>query len=334
VTEDAEQVQRILAGIVGFSNLNIKWEQVRLRMHIVEAVRLDPAFVATVGVTYREQFTRNVEGVEELPLVVLDTKSAVLAVENESDNAEASRMMAALKQGFDGLPIWLIGHVAKAILNRNDLASLSSRGASAIEGDANQTMFLVRDGDIRFLILGKVRFEPKWHELQITSHTATTTGSDEFGNSESIVMRWGIAGPAHQTRKEASKQAAELQRKEDDATRRQEVRDAVETAWQLGNPLNVSGVKAKIGGNSSAVGKLVENLLNEQWLIEVPVPRNVRIVNSKDTFLVSLTTEEHEAVLSGRCLSVARLAIPASWQKPAIALVPECVCEPVNANPV
>ena len=56
-------------------------------------MRLDPSFLASVGTTYREKFTRTVSGVEILPLVVLDTKSAVLAIENENDNSEASAMM-------------------------------------------------------------------------------------------------------------------------------------------------------------------------------------------------------------------------------------------------
>ena len=186
VTEDVEQARRILAGVTLHSNLGIDLGRVRKRVHIVEAVRLDPAFVASVGATYREQFTRTVEGVEVLPLVVLDTKSAVLALDNENDNSEASRMMAALKQGFDRLPVWLIGHVAKANLTRND--ALTSRGASAIEGDANQTMFLIREGESRYLVQGKTRFEARWPELEITSYTAQTTAPDEFGHMEPLTQ--------------------------------------------------------------------------------------------------------------------------------------------------
>ncbi len=243
VTEDTEQARRIVSGIVGHSNLSISIDLVRERLHIVEAVRLDPAFVASVGTTYREQFTRTVEGVEVLPLVVLDTKSAVLAIESENDNSEASRMMAALKQGFDGLPVWLIGHVAKASMTRND--ALTSRGASAIEADANQTMFLIREGDNRYLVQGKTRFEPRWPELEIVSNTAQVQAMDEFGNVESVVMRWGIAAPAQTSRREASEQAAEQQRREDEATLRQDIRDAVSVAWGAGNPLSREGVKAK-----------------------------------------------------------------------------------------
>ena len=320
ITEDVEQARRILAGIVGHGGMGLALEAVRERVHIVEAVRLDPAFVAQVGVTYREQFTRTVEGVQVLPLVVLDTKSAVLAQESENDNAEASAMMAALKQGFDGLPVWLIGHVAKANLSRND--ALTARGASAIEGDANQTLFLIREGESRFLVQGKTRFEPCWPELEITSYTAQTVEPDEFGNLETVTLRWGIAAPPQQTRKEAAEQAAERQRQEDEAALRQEVRDAVETAWQLGNPLGRAGVRAKVRRKAQDVVATLENLLSERWVYEVQVPAAIRAVNSKAAFLVNLSTVEHEAVLAGADLPAQKLVVPQSWRKPAIPPVP------------
>ncbi|MBK9441304.1 MAG: AAA family ATPase [Comamonadaceae bacterium] len=291
VTEDVEQARRIVSGIVGHSNLGISLDLVRERLHIVEAVRLGAEFVASVGKTYREQFTRIVDSVEVLPLVVLDTKSAVLALDNENDNAEASRMMAALKQGFDGLPVWLIGHVAKANLTRTD--ALTSRGASAIEADANQTMFLIREGESRYLVLGKTRFEAWWPELEIVSNTAQTPALDEFGNVETIVMRWGIAAPAKQSRKDASEQAAEQQRKDDEATLRQDIRDAVQVAWVAGNPLNREGIKSKLNRKAQTVLATVENLLHERWLHEVFVPAKERLHPRKSAFFVNLSTEEH-----------------------------------------
>lgn len=320
VTEDVEQARRILAGLTLHSNLSIPLESVRERVHIVEAVRLDPAFVASVGKTYREQFTRTVDGVEVLPLVVLDTKSAVLALENENDNSEASAMMAALKQGFDRLPVWLIGHVAKANLSRND--ALTSRGASAIEGDANQTMFLIREGESRYLVQGKTRFEAKWPELEITSFTAQTLEPDEFGNLETVMLRWGIAAPAQTTRKEAAEQAAEQQRKEDDAALRQDIRDAVDVAWGAGNPLNRAGVKAKVRRKTSDVVAMLENLLNERWLYEVTVPAKDRTNNNRTAFLVNLSTVEHEALIDGGGLPADKLVIPESWKKAPIPSVP------------
>jgi hypothetical protein len=323
ITEDVEQARRILAGIVGYSFLPINPEQLQERLHIVEAVRLKPEFVATVGKTYREQFSRTVDGVEVLPLVVLDTKSAVLTLDNENDNGEASKMMAALKQGFDGLPVWLIGHVAKPNLNRSEVAGLTTRGASAVEGDANQTMFLVREGDARFLVLGKVRFEPKWQELEITSHTAQTVEPDEFGNLEQITMRWGIAAPAQQSRKEAAAQNAEQAKTEADADLHQGIRDAVDAAWRSGNPLNREGIKANLQRKNALVVAMIENLLSERWLHKVFVTPKERLHQSKKSYFINLTAEEREAVLRGEGLPVVKLVTPASWSKTGISSIPD-----------
>lgn len=239
-------------------------------------------------------------------------------------------MMAALKQGFDRLPVWLIGHVAKANLSRND--ALTSRGASAIEGDANQTMFLIREGESRYLVQGKTRFEAKWAELEITSYTAQTLEPDEFGNVEAVVLRWGIAAPAQQSRKEAAEQAAELAKQVEAMALRQDVRDAVEVAWQTGNPLNRAGVKAKVRRKAADVVATLENLLNERWLYEVAVPVKDRTNNSKSAFLVNLSTIEHEALIAGAGIPADKLVIPTSWQKPAIPVVPAPECETEGAE--
>lgn len=331
ISEDVEQAKRILAGIAGHGILRIAHEAVRERIHIVEAVRLAPSYVATVGKTYREEFTRMVAGVAVLPLVVIDTKSAVLALESENDNSEASAMMAALKQGFDGLPVWLIGHLAKQNLGRNDVLNLSSRGAGAIEGDANQTMFLVREGDNRFLVLGKTRFEPQWPELAITSHTATITAKDEFGKLEAVTLRWGIARPGQKSRKEAAEQAAALAREREEATLRQDILKAVESAWQAGDPLNRARLREKIPRNNSVVGTAIENLLAERWLHEVEVPAKERIGPSRARFLVGFWPEEHEVIVRSGELPAYKLVIPPRWKKSMTPIIP---APPVPNPPV
>lgn len=323
IVEDVEQAWRILAGIVEHGGLGIDAALVRERLHIVEALRLDPAYVAQVGKAYREQFTRLVGSVEILPLAVVDTKAAVLALENENDNSEASAAMASLKQGFEGLPVWLIGHVAKQNMNRSNLSELSLRGGSAFEADANQVLYLVKEDEARYLVRGKTRFEAKWSELQIKSECAQTMAEDEFGNMESVTLRWGIAVPPEQTRKEVKEQAQERQRKEDGAEMRDEVRNAIDEAWQSGFPLNKEGVKAKVKRKRNEVSDCLENLLCERWIYEVEVPAKVRAHSSRASFLVNFTTAEHEALLRDGEIPAAKLAIPASWTKPAIPPVPE-----------
>jgi RecA-family ATPase len=146
ITEDTEQARRIVAGVVKFGGLGLEVGTVRERLHIVEARRLEPAYVVEVATTYREQFARTVDGVEVPPLVVADTKASVFSIEEESSNSEASAIVAMLKQSFENLPVWLVGHVAKANMSRADVAGLSLRGASAFEADANQVLYLVKEG--------------------------------------------------------------------------------------------------------------------------------------------------------------------------------------------
>ena len=322
VTEDVEQARRIIAGVVVHGNLGISLESVRERLHIVSALRLNPTYVAQVGKVYRDRFTRVVDGVEVLPLVVLDTKSAILEMDNENDNSENSAMIAALKQGFDGLPVWLVGHVAKQSIGRSDVAQLSNRGGGSIDGDSNLTMFLIMENDVRYLALGKHRFEPRWKELKIVSHTAQVQAQDEFGRTESVVLRWGIAVPPDVSRKDASKQAAERERKEEASKLRQEVRDAIDTAWHIGNPLNRAGVKDHVKRKAADVVSTVNILLGERWLYEVLIPKDERLHPRKESFLINLTTSEHENLLAGIPLARDRVKVPASWKKLPISIVP------------
>ena len=323
IVEDAEQALRIVAGIVKFGGLGLDMATVRERMHVVEACRLKPSRVAEVATTYREQFARIVDGVDVPPLVVIDTKSAVFSIEEENSNSEASTIVAMLKQSFQNLPVWLVGHVAKTSMNRADVAGLTLRGASAFEADANQVLYLVQEGEARYLVRGKTRFEAKWTELQIESRTAATMARDEYGDLQAVTLRWGIASPPEQSRKEAQQGAHEAARKADAAALRDEVRNLVDVAWQSGFPLNREGVKAAVGRRAQVVCDCIENLLSERWLHEVTVPSKDRNNAKRAAFLVNLTTEEHDAVIRGEGWPPAKLEVPASWRKPAAPSVPE-----------
>lgn len=314
VSEDTEQVRRILAGLV--QDLNLSPELVRERFRLVEAVRLPPERVAEAGAEYRRRFARRVGEVELLPLVVLDTKSAVLALEDENSNAEASRAVAALKQNFEGLPVWLVAHLAKANLGRSDAAALTARGAGALGDDAHQTLFLVAEGEQRFLVNGKRRFEARWPELLIESRWRTLQALDAFGEPETLVLRWGIPTPPTTSRAEAREQAQEAERKQAEAELRAEVLERVGTAWQRGQPLNRKGLAAKVSRRPAEVYACIEALLAEGWLVEVSVPRKMRTHPRRDGFLVALTPAEFRAVtVEGEPVPEGKLAIPPSWRK-------------------
>ena len=143
-------------------------------------------------------------------------------------------------------------------------------------------------------------------------------------------MIWGIATPSNKSLKEAVKEAKENALKEDASELRQAVREAVQIAWQTDQPLNRSGVRAKLNRNAQTVSTMIENLLSERWLYEVDVPAKIRAVNSKKAFLINLTTVEHDIVMSSGVLPAAKLVIPASWQIPVVSLVPARDSKPIE----
>lgn len=116
------------------------------------------------------------------PVVVLDTTSANIEMENESDNSQVSQAMAILKQSLPGISIVLVGHTPKA-LARADVADATFRGAGAWEADSVATYFLIhdRDTDLRFLAIRKCRFSPAYNEIDF----------DQAGGSLIVDTPWG-----------------------------------------------------------------------------------------------------------------------------------------------
>lgn len=321
IVEHAEQAQRIIAGIVGHGGLGIRTEDVIERLHLVEAKRMDPLALVQVGKLYRAKFTRVVDGVEIPPLVVFDTKAAVLAMENENDNSEASRAIALLKQEFAGLPCWIVGHIAKANFGRTDISALSDRGAGSFEADTIQNIYLVEEKGTRYLVLGKKRFETKTPELVIESSTAEVDALDEWGDVEKTILRWGVPKPAHQTRAEAREDA----QAEAAQTRLVEARtaalDAVDSAYRSGERIGRTAAALATGVQKAHGLDIVAQLIEEDWLYEVDIPPKERANNKKAAFLVRLTDQERAALRATGAPPVEKTAIPQAWRKP-IPLVP------------
>lgn len=316
ISEDTDQCKRIVSGMVEKGGLGIKWADVKERVHLVKAKRLDPAYVVEVGALYIERFTREVDGFTILPLVVFDTKSAVLDFENENDNSEASRAVALLRQDFCGLPAWVIGHIAKSQFGRTDVAALSDRGAGSFESDVTQCLYLVEEGGQRFLLLGKRRFETDYLELKVESHVATVEARTEWGGVEMTKLRWGIVTPPNMSRSEAREQAKEAEERERRGDLREAILNAVQVAHQAGNPLAKTGVRAVVRGfKKDAILIEVEALLSEGWLHAVDVPKGQRANNNKTSFLVRLSTEEHESFMRSGYVPEAKKVIPQSWLK-------------------
>lgn len=297
VCEDVAQAQRIITGLVRYGGLDTDEETVKERLHLVEALRLPPGVVAQVGAVYKEELTRQVGGVEVPPLVVLDTNAAVLDIEDTNANAKVSQAMYALKQGFSGLPVWVVCHVSKAVKNRKDLSELSALGGVAFEADSVQNLYLVNDGGQRYLVLGKCRFEKRWPELEILSDYATEDVTDEHGQRVNLTLRWSFAQPPERSRSESRQIMQEEERKQADIALRDEVLTQVDNAARSGFPLNRAAVMAKIKRRRTDIAGCIEILLAEQWLDEVSIPLHERKHPNKTSYLVKRTTPTREELL-------------------------------------
>lgn len=331
VAEQVSQAERILAGVVEHGGMGVSWESVDERLHLVEARRLDVADVAAVGELYRQQFTRVVDGVEILPLVIFDTQAASFAMASENDNSEASRIMATLKQSFAGLPVWLVSHVAKAAIGRSDIPTLTARGAGAFEADAAANLYITTEGEgdqqRRYLSIGKTRAEPQHGtDLAIVSSCVETTGTNAWGESETVHLRWATVQPMGESRSalraKAQEDAQEAAAQAREVELREELLDRTEEAWRLGHPLSRSGLRTKVRGKVSEILLAIDALEAEGWLHQVEVPAAIRANNSKARFMVRLTAEEKDKYRATGVLPTAKTAIPASWRKAEVSPVP------------
>lgn len=330
ITEDAAQVERIIQGYVDDIALN-RGESpealqalVRERFHLVEGVRMEAAQIVPAAPYYRKRFTRIVEtvgvdgrarSVELLPLVVIDTIAATIQLDNENDNSEVSKAIAVLKQEFEGLPTWLIGHTAKANIGRTD--GITARGASAWEADVNQVLYLLKEEKAphqRVLQLGKRRFEAPHDVFDITSECSTALTVNRFGESELLTLRWATiaVGKIRHT----PQAAKEEQKAADKAALRQSIIDAVQAAFDRGERLNSTAICNAIGGKKQAVVDEIKALQDEGRLLEVGIPRGRALQPSRNRFFVPLSDEEREAFKETGEIPEAKNAIPPSWCKP------------------
>lgn len=319
ITEDVSQAKLIINGYM--RAIGGDHAELVERVHIVEALRMPPSYVVSIGDHYRENYTRTVSTaageVKLPPLVVIDTMAATFQLENENDNAEASTLIAALKQQFR-LPLWIVGHVSKGDLSKDGLNGLnpSLRGASAFEADANQVLYLTKESDnSRWLVRGKSRFESPWYELLIETDSHSYLAPNQFGDYEQLTQRWGIARPQEKTRTEMAKeqQAAEQQRADDD--KKKALIDYAKRAEDKGAPLSKTELKTLIGGNGQKAIDLIDALLDEGWLFEVTVPAEQRTHHKRSHYIVSLGYGERDEYLAKGTPPAHKLEVPDTWKK-------------------
>ena len=189
VTEDKNQVARILFGIKNHCS-DCSEAEFKKWFIVIPSERRKPEELAQDIARWRKKYAYEADVdlnhfmVE--PLIIIDTANANIDLDNENDNAEVGRAIAAIKQALGDGMCWVIAHIAKQ-MTKADAKDLSIRGAGAWGADANATGFLVSDESLpgkRFLILAKRRFEAEFTEIEISSEILTAEVSTPWNKAQ------------------------------------------------------------------------------------------------------------------------------------------------------
>lgn len=273
VTEDAEQIERILYGMRAQKLTTLTHEQIKEKFKIIHARRRPAHEISQMikAVRFRG-ITKHESGYAVEPLIVLDTSNATLDMDNENDNSEAGKAISAIKESLGNAALWIVGHTAKAI-KRADLESLSFRGAGAFEGDCHATCYLFQDEqagkNIRFLALGKHRYVSSYQEMKIDTVLGKALVSTAWGSVQDCWYCVGIPQCSSATQREQLKQTAR-----DDAVSRNEQKlkkQIIRTIWnrvQKGEVINRSGVKRLMSGKGETLSRLITELIDDERISE------------------------------------------------------------------
>lgn len=213
VTEDHEQVVRMLRGMRLMKILTAPDGEMREWFRIIPSVRTSPkAWQLSLTEMLRDaahdqEFAGGLSYKVE-PLVVLDTVAANLDLADENDNAAVGRAVAAVRAGVGPASVWMVAHTAKA-LKRADPDEMSPRGAGAWVGDTQGEAFIFTDDEQpehRFIRLGKRRFDADFEEMRVASKLEEEKVQAPWGEQ---LVRYRVAHAFERYSKEARKEVKE-----------------------------------------------------------------------------------------------------------------------------
>ena len=180
VSEDSSQIVRSLYGYCKIFNFDQR--EISEWLILIDSKRSDVDEVLRLAHNVVRHTVNN-----ERPWLVIDTANATLDIENENDNSEVGKYIAAMKQLIYTklhTPVTIITHTSKTS-GRGDDAALA-RGASAFTGDATLTGAIFLDTDEeRYFRLTKHRYEPEFKEVRFETQFHEAVVIDRHGDPQS-----------------------------------------------------------------------------------------------------------------------------------------------------
>lgn len=268
VSEHPEQVALMIVCIA--KHFDLDHNDILRRILLVDAVKMRPeTLIKADWASHGVQHTINGVTRTLLPWVILDTHSATIVMDNENDNAEGGKVMAAIKQGLvtRGYPVTICAHTSKAH-KHGKAEDMTTRGASAFEGDANQIIYLsADDDDNRFIEIaaGKHRFTHKAHSLQLNAHIDTIELVDEWGRRCAEDVLWTELSVLDGRDREAIEDLAEASKAERVERAKQDRRSDIELRivnFLRGKvDVSTSTITAAISGKKTTVLEVLSAML-------------------------------------------------------------------------
>lgn len=268
VTEDADQVERIIYGICKHEKLLAPKEGFRYWFRIENAKRKKGEDLAAFITNMRSEYLLNL-GPEHNnyivePLIVLDTSNATIDLDNENDNAEAGKIIAEIKSAIGKSAVWLVAHTSK-VTSRTEVEQMSARGAGAFEGDANAVAYLLNLDGNRFLTLGKRRFEADYTDIRFDSFADCEDVITPWGKTQTVRYRYGQPYISSADERNQIKTAgAEAQKTQT----RIKIRQGILTALSDHGDLSTGDLKKSVRGKDELKVEVIAELL-DQGLITV-----------------------------------------------------------------
>ena len=270
MTEDPEQVERILFAIKKHWNINLSNDEIRERFIVIPVHRSKKEVLGELITQYS-----NLKGVTQAgkkgpvavpALFVFDTAAATFSLESENDNSEVSAAISICKKAClaTRTPLWIVSHIPKAVTG-DQIKNLSARGAGAWTGDVNGTAFIGKNDDgtnTRYLWLGKKRFVPEYDTLAFDAHFGSEWVEDELGDTVEIPYMYGTA------RKSSSQERLEQASTAKDSALRKKIYFAIQEANTKNIPINRTGVKDIVKGSGTTATQTIATMIAEGILIE------------------------------------------------------------------
>lgn len=310
ITEDIKQAQLILKAMHENGEFGeCSPAEVAEYFKCVSAERMRPKDITIAADAYSSLITVNKSEktgntYHAKPVIVIDTRSAVIELEDENSNTEAGDVIATMRQGFPGYPIIIVGHLAKS-LKRADTRDMSGRGAGAWEADVQQVLYLASDGSERFLDVAspKHRFASSIDGLTFSAVRKTFIAQDVLGEDVEEVAIYGQPTIVALGGREERKQEAEQERKQEAV---KEMRGSIldiTRKWKSRHTIiNRASLGRDVTGRKEAIVGAINDLVDEGWLHELSIPAEYRDNPNAGTYIIGLTPEERKVYQASNTL--------------------------------